>query len=130
MTNKTKLLLLLLGLVIWATIYTIEIIYFGMGIKWHILHIGIGAVIIGFIYDKIKAIKKIKALEKKYEEKVYNFIKERTLIGLGTSVKDLKEGLKEVFEGIEYKIHNKLLRLKNNSRIYESGKEIYYTKNS
>lgn len=76
--------------------------------------------------NPLKTTSEIKNLEKKFEEKVYNFIKERTLIGLGTSVKDLKE----VFEVLEYKIHNKLLRLKNNSRIYESSKEIYYTKNS
>ena len=65
--------------------------------------------------NPLKLTPEIKSLERKFEEKVYNFIKERTIKGQNTDFKTLRHA----FEVPEYKIHNKLSQLKFASRIYE-----------
>ncbi len=65
--------------------------------------------------NPLKLTPEIKNLEGKFEEKVYNFIKERTINGQHTHFNTLRHA----FKVPEYKIHNNLSQLKFASRIYE-----------
>jgi hypothetical protein len=75
--------------------------------------------------NPLKITPKLLKLTKKFEKKIFNFIKGRTSKGLHTSI----ENLKDAFEVPEYKIHNKLFNLKQESKIYKSDelKELYKT---
>ncbi|MFW9896812.1 MAG: hypothetical protein ACFFD7_13485 [Candidatus Thorarchaeota archaeon] len=73
--------------------------------------------------NPLKLTPKIRELTKRFEDRIYSLIKERTIEGFSTGVSDLKD----IFKVPEYKIYNSLYNLLKTSRIQELDElnEIY-----